>query len=137
MTTSSPTRIVCPWHPNHLDAKNPLIIQDLLEMAQSKRICLKKCIQMIGDLFVHGLQSRYTKHLGGVLYELKDRTSDGGARVYVLAGSHRRVFVYHAECKKEDSATQILLGDGIEIMEAIENNQPIQPEWYGQKWRSS
>jgi phage-related protein len=129
-------RIIYPWHPEHLSRKNPLIIKDLLEMQLSKQICAQKCKQMIGDLFQNGLQSRYHKHLGGVLWELKDRTSEGGARIYFLHGTENRFFVYHAECKNTDQATQTLLGDGLEIMEAIEANQAIQPAWYNKKTRS-
>lgn len=126
--------IIYPWHPDHLDHKNLLIIEDLLKMAKSsKRICLKKCKQMIADLFINGSQTRYKKHLGGELWELKDRTSDGGARVYYLQDLDNRFFIYHAECKTQDSATQTLLGDGIEISEAIEAGNRIQPTWYGKR----
>lgn len=126
-------RVIYPWHPNHLEHKNPLIIEDLLEMSVSKRICAQKCKQMIGDLCKNGKDCRYRKHLGDALWELKDRTSDGGARVYFFQGSGNRFFIYHAECKSENEATEKLLEDGIEIFEAVENRTAIQPSWYGKK----
>jgi hypothetical protein len=134
MTQTRP-RIICVWHPNHLTKKNPLIIEDLLEMSVSKRICAQKCKQMIGDLYLNGRDSRYRKHLGGALWELKDRTSEGGARVYFLQGQGNRFIVYHAECKNENEASEKLLDDGIEILEALAAQKPIQPSWYGKKRR--
>ena len=136
MIQTSP-QIVYPWHPERLDHKNPLIIEDLLVMSHSKRICAQKCKQMIGDLCVNGKESRYRKHLGGVLWELKDRTSDGGARVYFLQNTLNQFFVYHAECKNENQATQTLLSDGLAIRNALAAKVPIQPTWYGKRKRQS
>jgi UDP-2,3-diacylglucosamine pyrophosphatase LpxH len=132
MTQANP-KIIYPWHPDHLERKNPLIIEDLLEMWQSKRICAQKCKQMIGDLSLNGKESRYRKHLGGVLWELKDRTADGGARVYFLQTNQNQFFIYHAECKNENEATQTLLADGLAIRNALEKKIPIQPTWYGKR----
>ena len=92
--------IIYPWHPEHLNHKNPLIIEDLLEMHLSKQICAQKCKQMIGNLSQNGLESRYRKHLGGALWELKDRTSDGGARVYFLHGTENRFFIVTTQQRK-------------------------------------
>jgi hypothetical protein len=136
MAQSNP-QIIYPWHPEHLTRKNPLIIEDLLQMSLSKRICAQKCKQMIGDLCINGKKSRYRKHLGGVFWELKDRTSDGGARVYFLQDSENQFFVYHAECKNENEATQTLLGDGLIIRKALEAKISIQPAWYNKRKRDA
>ena len=111
--------------PTGLDSANPLIIQDFLALArQGKRTCLRAAIEMCADLHHNGTQSRFIKHLGGPLYELKKRASDGGMRVYFLR--HQEGFVlFHAECKNENNADSELLADGLDIIEALENELPV------------
>ena len=82
---------------------------------------------MLRDLRDHGLASRYSKHLFSALYELKDRTVDGGARVYFLYGDHQRFFIVHAECKKESQVSEWMLAHCLEVLEALENATPIFP----------
>jgi phage-related protein len=117
-----------PWHPDRLDHKNPVVIEDLLELIElSKTICVRKMIEMLQDLRDHGLHSRYCKHLFDAVYELKDRTSQGGARVYFIHGDRQRFFIVHAECKKETRASEWMLAHCLEILEALEARTPLFP----------
>lgn len=114
-------RLFLARHPSRRKAKHPLIIEDFLEVAQaSKRKCLRKMIEMISDLYQNGMDSGFIKHLGGPLYELKSRTSEGGARVYFLRYDDTAFIVGRAECKKESEADQNLLSSMIDVLEAFE-----------------
>ena len=107
-------------HPERLGAPHPLILEDFLDMAgQGKRTCLRAAIEMCADLNQHGMDSRYIKPLGGPLYELKKRASDGGARVYFFRLEEEFVLV-HAECKTEDAADRALLRDMLRIIKALD-----------------
>ncbi len=130
--TPKPPRAVpqlfSPWHPDRLGEKNPPIITDLLGLVENRKvICVRKMIEMLNDLKNHGLSSRYSKHLFNAVYELKDRTADGGARVYFLHGDRQRFFIVHAECKKESQSSEWMLAHCLEILEALENATPIFP----------
>jgi phage-related protein len=122
-------QLFSPWHPDRLNRKQPVIIEDLLALIeQSKIICVRKMIDMLRDLRDHGLDSRYSKHLFDAVYELKNRTSDGGARVYFIHGSNNHYFMVHAECKKETQASEWMLAHCLEILEALEQRTPLFPK---------
>ena len=55
------------------------------------------------------------------MHELKKRASDGGARVYFLREENSFILV-HAECKKENRASEALLIDALAILEAREGS---------------
>ena len=106
-------------NPHRLDAKNPLLIEDLLELAYAgKQGCVTGIIKMIADLYEHGESCRYIKALGGALYELKTRTPTGGARVYFFRGANKEFMLCRAECKREKAASLTLLESTAEILEA-------------------
>ncbi len=122
------SRVYCPWHPERLDKPRALIIEDFLELTKQKKfICLKKMISMLDNLNTHGLQANHIKHVFDAIYELKDRTTEGGARVYFIAGNQNEFYAFHAECKKEHDADENMLADGIEILEAAEAGKAIFP----------
>jgi hypothetical protein len=78
----------------------------------------------------------HVKPLFDAIYEFKDRTSDGGVRVYFIAGQDNEFYAFHAECKKESDADEAMLSDGIEILEALEAGQPVFPvSNMPQRWR--
>lgn len=120
--------LILPYHPDRLNDPQPLFIQDLLELVGTrKQICLNKLINMATDLYLHGQESRYRKHLFDAIYELKDRTSEGGARAYYIRGDDDRFYLIHAECKTETESDQWMLGEAVEILEALEKNRPLFP----------
>ena len=51
------------------------------------------------------MDSRYIKHVSSFLYELKDRASDGGARVHFLRGRDKFDFG-RADCKRNMKLTK-------------------------------
>ncbi|GAA4012800.1 hypothetical protein GCM10022631_25650 [Deinococcus rubellus] len=111
--------------PAHLDTPRPLLIDDFLTMAKaSKQTCLRAVVEMCADLHQNGTASRYIKPLGGPLYELKKRANEGGARVYFFRYGQGFVLV-HAECKNESQANQSFLLDALDIIEALEGQQPV------------
>ncbi|MDR6221516.1 type II toxin-antitoxin system RelE/ParE family toxin [Deinococcus soli (ex Cha et al. 2016)] len=111
--------------PDRLDTPRPLLIDDFLAMAHAgKQTCLRAVVEMCADLHENGMASRYIKHLGGPLYELKKRASDGGARVYFFRYGQDFVLV-HAECKTQDQADQHLLYEALNVIEALEGHQPV------------
>ena len=90
--------LILAYHPHRLDETHPLVIQDLLELVEeSKQLCVNKCVQMMADLHQNGLKSRYLKPLFGAVYELKDRTSQGGARIYFIVDNKNQFYISHAE----------------------------------------
>jgi phage-related protein len=126
MTKNS--RVYCPWHPTQLTRKRPLLVDDFLDLVKQKKfVCLKKMIAMLNGLNSLGLESPHVKPLFDAIYELKDRTSDSGARVYFIAGQDNEFYAFHAECKKESDADEVMLSDGIEILEALENARAVFP----------
>jgi phage-related protein len=72
----------------------------------------------------YGLISRYIKHFGGPVHELKDRTRDGGARVYFIATSNDEFILVHAECKRENAADTRPLEHVADVLEAFEHKHP-------------
>ena len=118
--------LILAYHPKRLAELRPLVIEDLLELAEkSKQRCVDKCIQMLSDLHQFGLESRYTKPLFGAVYELKDRTKQGGARVYFVADEENEFFIVHAECKTQDQASRWMLAECAEIVHALEHDQAV------------
>ncbi len=112
-------------HPQRLSTPHALVIEDFLQFArQGKRTCLRAAIEMCADLHQNGMESRYIKHLAGPLYELKKRASDGGARVYFFRHDAEFILV-HAECKNENKADVVFLGDALDILEALEGDVQV------------
>jgi hypothetical protein len=106
-------------HPQRLEAKHSLIIEDLLAMAYAgKQACVDAVVKMIADLYQQGEACRYIKALGGSVYELKTRTPAGGARVYFFRGNKAEFILCRAECKRETAASVRLLETVIDVLEA-------------------
>lgn len=80
-------------------------------------------IEMMDDLRANGRDSRYLKHLGDVLYELKTRTVYGGARVYFFRLGREGYVLVRAEVKQENEATEALLLDTLDVAEAVEKGK--------------
>lgn len=89
-----------------------------------RRTCLRAVVEMCADLHQHSTASRYIKHMGGPLYELKKRASDGGDRVSFFCSGQSFVLV-HAECKNENQAAQNPLLDALAVPQALGGQQPV------------
>lgn len=113
------------FHPSR-KSKEPLLYEDLIALnAQGKNISVSRIIAMMDDLREHGRDSRYVKHLGGPLYELKTRTPEGGARVYFFRLNEDSYVLIRAEVKKENKATETLLSDVLDVIEAVKLERDI------------
>ena len=82
-------------------------------------------IDMTRDLKQFGPNSRYIKHLGGPIYELKTRTPAGGARVYFFRTEKEEFVLARAEVKSENMADNTILEDVAEMIEAFESSNLI------------
>lgn len=122
----APVRLRLCKHPNRVGAARPLLLEDWLGLvARGKQACVNKMVQMCADLHRHGRNSRYIKKFAGPVWELKDRTHQGGARVYFFITPEREFVLVHAECKNEDAADTALLEDLAEVVEAYEAGAPV------------
>jgi phage-related protein len=112
-------------HPNRITI-HPLLIEDWLELADNgKAQSVHKMIDMVRDLQHSGRNSRFVKHLGGAVYELKTRTPQGGARVYFFQTDEHEFVLTRSEVKLENQASLRLLEDTAEIIEALEQGKDI------------
>lgn len=76
-------------------------------------------IEMIKDLRLNGMETRYKKHLTGQIFELKDRTNEGAARVYFFQLNNSFVLT-RAEVKNQNQANQNLLDYTAEVIWHLE-----------------
>ena len=101
-------------------SQHPTLIADWLDLiAQNKAASVHRMIDMTRDLRQHGRKSRYVKHLGGPIYELKTRTPQGGARVYFFRTNTESFVLVRAEVKRENNADTTILDDVAEIIHAF------------------
>jgi phage-related protein len=114
------------FHPERKRGKEPLLYEDLIALNGSgKSRSVSRMIGMMNDLRENGRESRYVKHLSGPLYELKTRTRDGGARVYFFRLNEDSFVLVRAEVKKENEATESLLSDVLDVIEAIQQKKDV------------
>lgn len=98
-------------HPLRLDAKHPLIIEELLELAESgQQEAVEAMVTMLEDLHLHGLESRFVRALKGLpLFELKTASrggAKGGSRVYFFTNTQGEALIVNCEVKVGDKADQ-------------------------------
>jgi hypothetical protein len=115
------------FHPSDPPDTREALLTDLLELRrQSKHRCVDKMIQMIEDLRSNGPECRYIKGFpGSAIFELKGRTSDGGARVYCFRVGKTAFVVGRAECKKEAKASTELVGWLEDAIKAWQEGEPV------------
>lgn len=123
--------IAYPFYPDKLNATNPPLIEDLIELeATGHQQCVSQIINMIADLKTNGTDSRYLKKMRGAFLELKtaSRGDDkGGARVYLFKAAKQTFYLFRAECKIGNEADALLLFSTLEILMAFQNGQPLFP----------
>lgn len=114
-------------HPNDTEGTREAVLTDLLALRkQSKHKCADKIIRMIEDLRLNGLECRYIKVFkDSSIFELKDRTLDGGARAYCFRVSKDDFAIARAECKKEDAADKMLIRWTEEVIEAWQEGKEV------------
>jgi hypothetical protein len=114
-------------HPDDAEETREAVLTDLLALRQqSKHKCADKIIRMLEDLRLNGLECRYIKTFkGSSIFELKDRTLDGGARVYCFRVSKEDFAIGRAECKKEDAADKTLIRWTDEVIAAWQEGKEV------------
>lgn len=114
------------FHPTRKRGKEPLLYEDLIRLNEAgKNRSVSRMIAMMNDLRSNGRESRYVKHLMGPLFELKTRTPDGGARVYFFRLNEDSFVLVRAEVKKENEATEGLLSDVLDVIEAVKEEKDV------------
>ena len=91
-----------------------MIVDDLLAMDWDER---SAAIEMLSDLKLHGLQSRFAKKMHGPLWELKTRArggTKGGVRVYLIADGDDLLLV-RAEAKSDEAADNNIIKECIQV----------------------
>lgn len=103
---------------------------------QGKQDCVDKIIAMLEDFYIHGFTKdtrgayacRFIKPFGAAIYELKARkVPSGAARVYLIRGNDQCAYLTHAECKKQNAANEWMIGNTLEIQDALEKSMPVFP----------
>ena len=114
------------YHPKRKRGREPLLYEDLIALnGEGKTRSVSRMIAMMDDLRANGRESRYIKHLGEPLFELKTRTPDGGARVYFFRLNKDSFVLVRAEVKKENEASEQLLSDVLDVIEAVQQEKDV------------
>jgi hypothetical protein len=101
-----------------------------------------KIIAMLEDFHTHGFDKdsrgayacRFIKPFGGAIYELKARkVPSGAARVYLIRGNDGCAYLTHAECKTQNAANEWMLGNTLEIQDALQSGEAVFPRPEQQK----
>jgi hypothetical protein len=95
--------------PENLQARHPILIEEMLALAKSgKKRPIAAIIKMVKDLKENGRESRYLIRMGNYpIYELKTRArggQTGGTRVYLFLTDHDEAGLVTCEVKDDDAA---------------------------------
>jgi hypothetical protein len=118
------------YHPAR-KTKHPLVIEDMLELAEAGRQeAVDACVMMLADFFRQGKDSRYCKVMKGLFWELKSRSRGGlkgGTRVYFfwLGENYQETAIVRAEYKTEAEPDVAILNDVAEIIEAYRQGKKV------------
>ncbi len=127
-------RLLEPRHPKRLGAEHPIIIENLVQIAQDNhQEALNAIILMLEDLTQQNLQSRYAKTLHKTpIWELKTRSRGGikgGARVYwfplrIIEEETLEIVavIVNAEIKPEATPNEHKLLEALEVYLAFQND---------------
>jgi hypothetical protein len=120
------------YHPNRLDAKNPRIIENWLELVKTgQQLAVNAMVEMMADVHQNGHTSRFIKSLKGLpLLELKTTSrggEKGGARIYFFF-AEGEAFICNCEVKGDDMPGSILLKEALAMRFAYESGTKI---WKG------
>jgi hypothetical protein len=118
------------FHPTRA-TEHPLIIEDLLELAeQGRQDVVNACIEMLSDFFKQGIHSRYCKPLKGLFWELKSRSRGGlkgGSRIYFfwIGSDYQEAGIVHAEYKPEKEPDVTILNSVAEVIQAYRQAKKV------------
>jgi hypothetical protein len=121
-----------PHLPTRFHAQHPLLIENLLEFAETgHQDAVNASIEMLSDFHQHDLNSRYLKKLIGLpFWELKTRSRGGikgGIRIYVFIADDM-AFCVNAEIKPANSPNPNKLEEVAMIFRAYKAGKQILKE---------
>jgi hypothetical protein len=123
-------RIYPARHPDALDARHPILIEEMLRLKKAgKRRAVATIIEMVRDLKAHGRDSRYLVAMTGFpIYELKPRSrggEKGGTRVYLFLTEHDEAGLVTCEVKDDASPDPEKLKKTVQVAVAHKQGHPV------------
>ncbi len=120
-------------HPNRLNASNPIIIENLLEMVHhNQQTSVNSIILMLQNLYAQGRDSRYLEKLKTLpFYELKTRSrggQKGGARVYLFLTENNEAIIVNAEIKSGNTPSPQRLEEVAIVLRAYRQGVGVIPK---------
>lgn len=110
-------------HPNRLNSEYTLLIEDLIEMAESGwQEAVDAIVEMLADFHVSGTDSRFAEKFKSMpVWELKTRSRGGlkgGARVYFFVTPKGESMVVNAEVKSGNAPSEAKLYEVMVVFQA-------------------
>lgn len=117
-------------HPQRMQAKHPIIIDELLALAEDgKRRGVAMMIKMMRDLHEQGRNSQYlVKMQSSPIWELKPTSrggETGGARVYLFLLEDDGAGIVNCEIKPGNAPDMETLRVVLEVIEAYRQGIPV------------
>lgn len=124
------TAFLLRYRPWHLEARHPLIIEELLEIARAHDpSVIKAMIDMLADLHDRGTDSRFVRKLRGLpLFELKTQArgrSKGGARIYFAFTTAGQALLLGAEVKRDETPSATKIHDALAVLIAYREGTDV------------
>jgi hypothetical protein len=116
-----PTPFLLPFSQDRPQARHPIIIEDLLEIADGyPQVVVNSMVVMLRDLYQNGRDSRFISKLHDLpLSELKTRSrggAKGGARVYFAFTNQGEAIIINAEVKAGDSPSSTKIEEALRVL---------------------
>lgn len=110
-------------HPNRLNSEHTLLVEDLIEMAESGwQEAVDAIVEMLADFHVSGTDSRFAEKFKSMpVWELKTRSRGGlkgGARVYFFVTPKGESMVVNAEVKSGNAPSEAKLYEVMVVFQA-------------------
>jgi hypothetical protein len=123
-------RVYLARHPVALDAKHPILIEEMLALRKAgKGRAVSTIIAMVRDLMEHGRSSRFLVRMTGFpIYELKPRSrggEKGGTRVYLFLTEHDEAALVTCEVKDSDAPDPAKLKLTVQVAVAHKQGLPV------------
>ena len=116
-------------HPNRLNSEHTLLVEDLIEMAESGwQEAVDAIVEMLADFHVSGTDSRFAEKFKNLtIWELKTRSRGGlkgGARAYFFVHNDELIVV-NAEYKSGNDPNPQKLLEAVTVFKAHVNQIPV------------
>jgi hypothetical protein len=117
-------------HPQRLQAKHPIIINELLALVEDgKQRGVAMMVKMMRELHEQGRNSQYlVKMQSSPVWELKPASrggETGGARVYLFLLEEDDAGIVNCEIKARNAPNMATLRVALEVIEAYQQGIPV------------